>query len=118
MSTFDENFRKALAAAGANDRSIPVGDCFRFAYNRVRELGNGAVLVHANVTHPWDKSVFSHAWVEHKQRVIDWQSEVVRKTKPIPIAKFYETWNPKSVRRYSADEALAEMLKAKHLGPW
>lgn len=97
------------------------GDCFRFAYKRVRE---GGTLFHATVTHPWSGKQFPHAWVEDGGKAYDWQTsqgfanQGLGKGKPLGVAAFRQQWKPVAETSYTADEASALVARTKHFGPW
>jgi len=93
----------------------PAGRCFPTAAQEARE--RGGEIVHAIITHPWaghetTGKPFWHAWVERDGLVYDDAQH------RMPIAKFYELFQPKDVRRYSHYEANTCMLRTRHHGPW
>lgn len=104
---------KRLAAL-LRETTIPIGDCYAYAYKRVQK---GGTLFQGTVTHPWDKNDILHAWVEDGGKVYDYQTQVMGR-KPMKVADYYKTWLPKAVKEYTADEAKVQVLKHKHYGPW
>ncbi len=92
-----------------------IGDCYRYAYQRVTTVGG--TLVQGTVTHPWDKNKILHAWVEDTGRVFDDQTEVMQR-EPLDVTTFTKMWKPVKVQRFTADEARAQVLKTRHYGPW
>lgn len=98
------------------DATIPLGDCFRWAYHDVIE--NGGTLVQGYVIHPWNKKAFQHAWVERNGKVYDWQTIVMQQQPPIDRRIFRERWNPHNTVRYSAAKAARHLLQYKNFGPW
>lgn len=94
------------------------GDCFRWAYDN-QDKG---VLVHAVVHHPWSGKSFDHAWIEKGNRVYDWQS-VVKNLGPGKKGwkkeDFYKAYNPiLDIKRYTQEEAVKNIFKTRHYGPW
>ena len=86
------------------------GLCFPTATREAAD--RGGEVVHALVTHPVSRMRYWHAWVERDGRVYD------NTVAQLPIAKFYELFQPKDVRRYSHYEANTCMLRTRHHGPW
>lgn len=97
---------------------IACGECFPWAWKLVKAGGSNAILVHAIVTHPWDKNKFPHGWVELDGLVYDWQSQVIRKIEPVTIETFYQIWKPENIHKYNKEEALTKLVQEKHYGPW
>jgi hypothetical protein len=105
-------------------KTIPLGDCFRFATMRAVEMiGDGIippkdiVVVHAIVHPRWGGNPYPHAWIESRGKCWDWQMRQT-KTYSIPVADFYKEYNPTEIKRYTGNEALRTMIKTGHHGPW
>lgn len=102
-----------------------LGDCYRWAYNYVRKHPS-AVLYQGMVTAPYadgPEEPFGHAWVVDGGVVKDWQTMVAGfggryKGKGWPVDVWATRWKPTNVRRYTLDQARAELLRNKHFGPW
>jgi hypothetical protein len=107
-----DDLYEVLALRGA---TIACGECYSYAYERVRE---GGVLVHATVADPWSKKRYPHAWVEDGGLVYDWQTSQGLGKGPRPVAEFYKLYDPKKIKRYDATEAMVAIVKHKHYGPW
>jgi hypothetical protein len=86
---------------------IACGLCFPWAWHNLPNADN-ARLVHAVVRHPYDGTVYPHAWIERAGRVFDWQS-VTQGMGPGPRGwtkrKFYELWQPVEVAKYDYETA-------------
>lgn len=77
---------------------IACGECYSYAYARVR--ADGGTLVHATVRDPWSGKKYGHAWVEDGGYVYDWQTSVGLGTgKPRTYAAFYSLYQPEQLRR-------------------
>lgn len=91
------------------------GDCFGYACTHAQKIGGE--VVHGEVTHPWDKTKFKHAWVEHEGKVYDWQTEHLKRPQ-LSVEQFHAQWKPASTRRYTSADAMKRATKSKHFGPW
>ena len=98
------------------EATIACGECFSYAYLRVKE---GGTLVQATVTDPWAGKKFAHAWVEDGGLVYDWQtSQGLGTGKPRKVAEFYKLYQPEKVKTFDKHDAMINVLKLKHYGPW
>ncbi len=97
------------------EATIACGECFSYAYARVRE---GGTLVHAVVADPWSGKRYDHAWVEDGGRVYDWQTSQGLGKGPRRIKEFKKLYRPENERRFDATEAQINVLKYRHYGPW
>lgn len=93
--------------------SIPLGECYSWAWRFVKD--NDGILVHGTLTNPWDGKQLSHAWVELDGYIFDWQTQ---HTDPLTINEFIRRWQPSGIKRYSKEEALINVIKFEHFGPW
>jgi hypothetical protein len=96
-----------------------VGDCFKAAAEFV--LGGTRdeplTLVHGTVlgTGPIQDIRFTHAWVELGDHVYEVANgHCVRMRAEL----YYRMGRVENVRRYTVTEALVEMLRTGHWGPW
>lgn len=95
------------------------GTCFRDAALRVRDTAK--TLVHGEVQHPLSGNKMWHAWVEDGQMAEDCTLGPVKEGDLcfiVPISKYYEIFQPSNVRKYSDEQAMVNLLRAKHWGPW
>lgn len=96
---------------------IACGECYSYAYARVR--ADGGTLVHATVRDPWSGKKYGHAWVEDGGYVYDWQTSVGLGTgKPRTYAAFYSLYQPEQLRFFDATAAAVAALRHRHYGPW
>jgi len=93
--------------------SLPLGECYSWAWRFVKD--NDGILVHGTLINPWDGRQISHAWVELDGYIFDWQTQ---HTDPLTINEFIRRWQPSSIKRYSKEEALINVIKFEHFGPW
>ncbi len=97
-----------------------LGDCYRQAGNYVASH-EGAVLVHGEISPPgWLKGGFrgGHAWAEIRR---PGGAELVydgAQGKFYDKASYYREMAAVPQRTYTADEALVQMLRTRHWGPW
>ncbi len=102
--------------AQLKEATIACGECFSYAYTRVKESGT---LVHATVADPWSGKKYDHAWVEDGGLVYDWQtSQGLGTGKPRKKGEFYKLYRPEDITRYDKTEAQIKVLKTRHYGPW
>ena len=105
------------------------GECFKWAYQQIMEKGHSErlgshqwSLVQAIVKNPWDGKSYPHAWIENKKVVQDWQTMEIGmskyKKKGWPRNIFYDTFEPSKVIKYGRDDAIKQLAKANHYGPW
>jgi len=105
------------------------GECFKWAYQQIMEKGHSErlgshqwSLVQAIVKNPWDGKSYPHAWIENKKVVQDWQTMEIGmskyKKKGWPRNIFYDTFKPSKVIKYGRDDAIKQLAKANHYGPW
>ena len=121
----NEQFEMIEAMAG----KMGCGECFKWAYQQIMEKGHSErlgshqwSLVQAIVKNPWDGKSYPHAWIENKKVVQDWQTIEIGmskyKKKGWPRNIFYDTFNPSKVIKYGRDDAIKQLAKANHYGPW
>jgi hypothetical protein len=121
----NEQFEMIEAMAG----KIGCGECFKWAYQQIMEKGHSErlgshqwSLVQAIVKNPWDGKSYPHAWIENKKVVQDWQTMEIGmskyKKKGWPRNIFYDTFKPSKVIKYGRDDAIKQLAKANHYGPW
>jgi len=100
-----------------------LGDCYRWAYLYVVNHPK-AVLHQGLVTAPYsDLPPYEHAWVEHDGVVKDWQTMVAGyggkfRFRGYPERTWEALWKPERVKMFSREEAMAEMSRTGHYGPW
>ncbi len=125
QSHIDEQFEMIEAMAG----KMGCGECFKWAYQQIMEKGHSErlgshqwSLVQAIVKNPWDGKSYPHAWIENKKVVQDWQTMEIGmskyKKKGWPRNIFYDTFEPSKVIKYGRDDAIKQLAKANHYGPW
>lgn len=107
-----------------NKKTIPCGDCFRFATQEAENYPN-ATIVHGTVTAPFSQppNEYAHAWIESDGIVYDWQTMKAGhggnfQGKGYPLDVFNELYKPKNELRYTPEEATINALRHKHWGPW
>lgn len=106
----------SMKKAPAPQATIACGECYSYAYARVRE---GGMLVHATVRDPWSGKRYGHAWVEDDGYVYDWQTSVGLGTgKPRTYAAFYDLYQPEQLRFFDTTAAAVNALRHRHYGPW
>ncbi len=121
----NEQFEMIEAMAG----KMGCGECFKWAYQQIMEKGHSErlgshqwSLVQAIVKNPWDGKSYPHAWIENKKVVQDWQTMEIGmskyKKKGWPRNIFYDTFKPSKVIKYGRDDAIKQLAKANHYGPW
>lgn len=104
--------------------SIAIGQCYPFAVNMAK---NSPVsdrndllkfkVVHGKVTDKFSGDSYDHAWVEKENLVFDYQTSF---TKPTGIAKdtYYDLYQPKIFKEYTAAEVIVNCVNTGHAGPW
>lgn len=98
------------------------GDCFKVAgRNMIDDPPPELTLVHAYVTGqgPVKGKRFSHAWNEIGDVVIDYSNGkkvVMRKGQYYALGNIVQ--EPGQFQRYTQEQALENMAKYRHWGPW
>lgn len=92
---------------------MPMGTCYPDAVKIARRLGDPAVVVHGVVWQPAKRRWIHHAWVEHSGKIYDTVFPA-----GIAAAKYRKLLKPKLTKRYSVEQALIQMLRNQHWGPW
>lgn len=107
-----------------NKETIPCGECFQFAIKLSTTILAEKIIppdkvrvVHAMVKTKWHPKKYAHAWVESRGRAYDWQMNMTR-VGSIPIPDFYEFYNPTKIKKYTIQEAIRNLVKHNHYGPW
>ena len=120
MKRLMENWRRFIAESG----TIAVGMCYPFAVNMAK---NSQVsdrndlkkfkVVHGRVTDKWSGESYDHAWVEKGELVFDDQTKF---TKPdgIPKDTYYDLYQPKVSKEYTAAQTIVNCVNTGHAGPW
>jgi hypothetical protein len=100
----------------------PTGHCFpwawRFAFDLGRERDEHGLsdddirVVHAVVNAGYPRRRFEHAWVEAGESVYDGDGQ------PLDRADYYRAMEPENVRKFSRYEALVNLPRSGHYGPW
>ena len=115
-----ENWRRFIAESG----TIAAGMCYPFAVNMAK---NSQVsdrndlkkfkVVHGRVTDKWSGESYDHAWVEKGELVFDDQTKF---TKPdgIPKDVYYDMFQPKVSKEYTAAQTIVNCVNKGHAGPW
>jgi hypothetical protein len=108
----------------ANDCHLPAGspeggrfgaagECFANVNRWSPAHGEaGDTVVHGKVTNVEGKT-FDHAWVERGDTVIDPTAGTT-----MPKARYYAVMQAEPESRYTPTEAIRNMIRAKHHGPW
>jgi len=103
--------------------AIPCGECFSWALQDAAAYGG--TVVHGVVTTPLSSPPhrYEHAWVEREGKVYDWQTMEAQhggryRGKGYPIDVFYELYRPTATVQYTAGEAVGELSREGHYGPW
>jgi len=132
MATFHRERREAAIVARRR-AGIPTGDCYQAAANYLSRLGpkesEGHTLVHGIVSGqgPLEGKRLDHAWVEAEQPVPGGSLTIVLvidvsqgKNLLLPRDLYYRIGrvNPAECTRYTPEEAMINMLRSKHFGPW
>jgi hypothetical protein len=107
------------------EETIPVGDCFRWAtMNAVKLMPKPKKgvptetrVVHAIVHPKWHPRAYAHAWIESQGKCYDWQMEKTG-VKAIPLEDFYSLYNPTNIKKFTPGEAVGNMVRSGHHGPW
>lgn len=105
----------------------PTGLCFPYALRALRMFGADAVVVHARIKTIEGRRIW-HAWIEHKDRVYDWQMSPQKRdqrfwVKPsrrrsVARTKYYDLVQPRSVKKYTPEDACIKAVRSMHFGPW
>jgi hypothetical protein len=107
------------------ENKIPAGQCFSYANNLAREMLDDGIIdekdifiCHGMVEKPYSLNYhkYTHAWVETKDRVYDWQMSLAKNS--LSKEDFYELFKPTNVIKYTVEESMKNCLKNKHHGPW
>jgi len=121
---------RRYAALSDAARCAPGGMCFRYAFRWGLD-GPGRspddLVVHGKVRGLYGP----HAWVERKDgRVFDWQTAegvwdtIGRQPDPSyskkgwPKREFYAEFKPTKMRKYQAEDAGINGIRARNYGPW
>ncbi len=120
---FENGYRGVISERPSDDLDIhernptvPLGDCFRWAYHFQKE--HGGTLVHGVVRDPQSRRSYPHAWVVLDGRVWDWQTDALG-SDPLTVAKFRRIRRPTDEVEFEDEEAAAiAMLRHGHYGPW
>jgi hypothetical protein len=117
-------FPDKQAITEAKEEIIPCGECFRFATMHANEIFTDGIIpdkevtvIHATVHPKWHHRAYEHAWVEVRGRCYDWQMSQT-KVGSIPTKDFYKEYRPTNIKRYTRIEAIRNMIRSKHHGPW
>jgi hypothetical protein len=112
----------------AKAKTIPMGHCFEFAWEKARELfrqNQEGTVVHGTITQPFSQPPEKnlHAWVEVSDIVYDWQCMQGGcggkfMGKGFPKKTFYELFKPKKMKYYTPEQAMVMSIKHGHKGPW
>jgi len=112
-----------LTANPSAKEGIACGLCFPWAWRDV--FDNGGTLVHGTVTAPQKRPrhTYAHAWVERDGKVYDWQTMKAghggrHRGKGYPRDLFYDLYEPEEVRRFDQEEAMVNLPRYGHYGPW
>lgn len=104
-------------------QTTPCGLCFPWANRYASE--RGGVVVHGLVTEPLSDPPhrYLHAWVEDNGYVYDWQTMEaghggIYRGRGWPREAFYDVFQPEHMVRYSWEQALANLVRQGHHGPW
>ena len=102
---------------------IPVGDCFRFATMTANKMfcndqfpDEEIAVVHGTVHPKWHPRPYLHAWIEAGGRCFDWQMNST--VGSLPKEEFYTEYRPDKMKRYTRQQAVQNMIKTGHHGPW
>lgn len=114
---------RGLTANPSAKEGIACGLCFPWAWRDV--FDNGGTLVHGMVTTPQKRPrhSYAHAWVERDGKVYDWQTMKAghggrHRGKGYPRDLFYDLYEPEEVRRFDQEEAMVNLPRYGHYGPW
>ena len=94
------------------------GDCYAYAFREIMawcEAGKPAptmAVVHGTI------DGHGHAWIERGGFAYDWQTFALRGSEPMPLAVFYERFEPEERTTYNAQDIAANVLRESHHGPW
>jgi hypothetical protein len=103
---------------------IPLGDCFRWATKTAIDKFLDGTVVHGLVKTKENPIPYYHAWIEHNDRVYDWQMQIDnwKEFKGIPHSMSYNEFKKKfkilKQKRYKPAATLGIMYKEKNWGPW
>ena len=94
---------------------MPKGDCFRANGVKMMEMPNSAKLCHGEAITLSGK--IHHCWIESGIKVFDFSNDMTTK---LDKTKYYDllSINPSKVKKYTGVEAMVNMMKQKHWGPW
>ena len=116
-----------------------MGNCFGYAYRRIRRAGPYARLVHGTICSTIiEGHMLGHAWYTAGKRIWDWQChkhidrehaikyiEQAGGSEPERIyvkgwdeKEYYNIFKPVSMQVYTNMEALDMLCQHRHLGPW
>ena len=121
--TMDESLVREYIRESLKE-SIAIGQCYPFAVNMAknsqvsdRNDTNKFKVVHGRVTDKFSGDSYNHAWVEKGNTVFDDQTKF---TKPegIPRGVYYDMFQPKVSKEYTAAETIVNCVDSGHAGPW
>lgn len=106
------------------EKTIAIGQCYPFAVNMAKDSQvsdrndlKKFKVVHGRVTNKWNDESYDHAWVEKGDVVFDDQTKF---TKPdgIPKDVYYDMYQPKIFKEYTAAKTIINCVNTGHAGPW
>ena len=94
----------------------PCGQCFPWALRFQNK--KGGTLIHGTVTDPETGQVYSHAWVELRGKVYDWQNYAEKGRKPIPVWEYRRAVKARDTISFDDEATALATLRTGHSGPW
>jgi hypothetical protein len=119
-----KTFRTYLREAEEQQQQqvVPLGLCYQWAYDQIKNGKKGVKLVHGKVKHPWTGKEYHHAWIEDGNKVKDWQTMEAGSSKHAgkgwPKKEFYKLYQPTETTEYDNTSAMRNATKHRHYGPW
>lgn len=107
--------------------TVACGNCYPFAYRFIAdsEWDTDVTLVHGTVSEPFTDPPheYLHAWIEKEGVVYDWQTMEAShggqySGKGYPKSVFYELFDPKNMTKFDKEQALINLARNGHYGPW
>jgi len=104
--------------------TVAIGQCYPFALGLAKASAKDEFadlskfkVVHGRITDKFSNESVLHAWVEKSGMVFDAQTS---STKPdgIPIADYYDMYQPEPHEEYTAEETIINCITKGHKGPW
>ena len=104
--------------------TIAIGQCYPFALDMAKASAKDEFadlskfkVVHGRITDKFSNESVLHAWVEKGGMAFDAQTS---STKPdgIPIADYYDMYQPEPHEEYTAEETIINCITKGHKGPW